>query len=225
MNLNSTSESKFYLVTTPIGNLEDITLRALRVLREVDIIFCEDTRRSIKLLNHYDIHKPLKSCPYYKERSGLELILKELSQGKSLAYVSDAGVPGISDPGAILVRGVRKAGFPVEVIGGVSAITNFIAGLGEELEDFHFVGFLPEKIGRRKTFLEKSADQNLLFFESTHRIQKTLELMKEVFPERNLNLGKELTKISEAYFEGRPAELLEEIPSWKGEWVGLWWRL
>lgn len=218
------SSAQFFLIGTPIGNLDDITFRALKILREVDIIYCEDTRRSLKLLNHFEISKTLRSCPYFKEKKSSEEILLELRAGKKVAYVSDAGMPGLCDPGAILISTVRNAGFAVDVIDGVSALTHFIALLGRELDDFHFCGFLPEKREKRRRFFETTSDKNILFFESKHRLETSLQMMAELSPERRLSLGKEFTKVSEAFFEGAPGELLRQINSWKGEWVGLWWR-
>jgi len=215
--------AKFFIVGTPIGNLKDISLRALETLREVDLIFCEDTRRSLKLLNAYEIKKPLKSCPAFKEKKESQELIRQLEEGKKVAYISDAGMPVISDPGAYLVRQAKEAGYPVEVIGGLSSITCFLAGLGEELEEFKFIGFLPPKTQRRRKLFESPVEIPTLFFESPHRIQTTLELIAEIKPQWRLSLAKELTKISEAYFSGSAKELLQDIPSWKGEWLGLIW--
>jgi len=212
----------FYIVGSPIGNLQEITLRALETLRSVDRIFCEDTRRSIKLLNHYEIKKPLESCPYFKEESKSDRLIECLKAGEKVAFLSDAGMPGLSDPGARLVRKVRQAGFPLEVIGGVSSLTSFIAGLPLELESFYFTGFLPPKKEARKRFLcAEDLILPLVFLESTHRIQSTLEIFKEHLPGQRLILAKELSKISESFFDGTAEELIEKVPSWKGEWIGL----
>lgn len=210
----------FYVVGTPIGNLQDITLRALQTLKEINVIFCEDTRRTLKLLNYFEIKKPLKSCPYFRERSHVEEILKHLERGEKIAYVVDAGMPGISDPGSILVHEIRKKGFKVEIIGGVNALTYFLSGLGVELEKFQFIGFLPDRSKRRADLFQKNISEPLVFFESTHRIQRTLELLKERCPQRKIILGKELSKISENFFEGTAEQLLLQILSFKGEWVG-----
>jgi 16S rRNA (cytidine1402-2'-O)-methyltransferase len=215
---------RFYLVGTPIGNLDDITLRALKVLKDVDLIYCEDTRRTIKLLHHFQVSKVLRSCPYFKERKVSEEIVNELRDGKKIAYVSDAGMPGLCDPGAVLISAVRKAGFDVDVIGGVSALTHFVSLLGRDLDEFSFCGFLPEKRERKRRFLESKNECNLLFFESKHRLESSLAIMAELSPNRLLSLGKEFTKISESFFEGTPKDLRAEINSWKGEWVGLWWK-
>lgn len=216
------ASAKFYVVGTPIGNLGDITLRAIEVLKSVDVIYCEDTRHSLKLLNHFSIRKPLKSCPYFKERTESEFIVDRLRAGESIAYLSDAGMPGLSDPGAILVGRVREAGLPVEVIGGVSSLTYFIAGLGVELSTFRFIGFLPAKTSQRQKWMSQPVSEPTIFFESSHRIEKTLLLFSEVQPAAQLVLAKELSKLSEAFFKGTPKDLLGTIRSWKGEWVGLW---
>ncbi|MBN8554703.1 MAG: 16S rRNA (cytidine(1402)-2'-O)-methyltransferase [Deltaproteobacteria bacterium] len=209
-----------FLIGTPIGNLKDITLRALEILKSVDVVYCEDTRRSIKLLNAYEIKKPLKSCPHFKEKKQIAPILDALAGGQSIAYVSDAGMPGLCDPGEILVAAVREANFKVEIIGGVSSLTHFIAGLGEELESFSFVGFLPARvIDREKVFSQKLAAP-MIFFESPHRIQSSLEILRDKYPDIRLILAKELSKISEDFFSGTPTQLLGKIKSFKGEWIG-----
>jgi 16S rRNA (cytidine1402-2'-O)-methyltransferase len=213
-------EARFFIVGTPIGNLGDMSLRALNILKEVAVIYCEDTRRTIKLLNHYEIKKPLKSCPYFKERSQVEPILNELKAGRSVAYVSDAGMPGLSDPGEILVDEVRAAGFKVEVIGGVSSLTNFIAGIGEELESFRFIGFLPPRRKDRAKVFSDGVQEPTIFFESPHRIESTLEILQETKPSSKLAFAKEMTKINETFFKGSPEEVVKSITSFKGEWVG-----
>ena len=212
--------SVFYVVGTPIGNLGEITLRALEVLKTVDVVFCEDTRRTIKLLNAYEIKKPLKSAPYFKENRASEDILQHLESGQSVAFVSDAGMPGLSDPGAIVVREVRSKGFKVEVIGGVSSLTSFIAGLGVELESFRFIGFLPPRLKDREVWLSKSIDEAVIFFESPHRIESTLDLLVERAAHCQLALAKEISKISEAFYRGTPEEVKKRITSFKGEWIG-----
>lgn len=215
--------ARLYIVSTPIGHLKDISLRALEVLKSVDLIFAEDTRRSAKLLNAYEIKKPLKSCPYFKERKGAGQIIQELKAGREVAYLTDAGTPNLSDPGAILVNEVRTADLPVEVIGGVSALTYFLAGLGHELESFRFVGFLPAKTAQVAKIVENGFHEPTIFFESPHRIERLLKIVAERKPDLKMSLAKELSKISEAFFEGIASDLINRIPSWKGEWVGLFW--
>lgn len=215
------SVGKLSVVATPIGNLAELSKRAEECLRGCDEVFCEDTRRSIKLLNAYEIKKPLQSVPYFRERKGADLLLDKLRQGLWVIYVSDAGVPGLSDPGALLVQAARKEGFLVEVVGGPSALTSFIAGLGHELGHFRFVGFLPPKSAQREKFFETSFEEPTIFFESPHRLQKTLEISAKKRSDLFFVLAKELSKVSESFFEGEADELLQKIPSWKGEWIGL----
>jgi len=213
---------RFFVVGTPIGNLGDMTFRAVDILKSVDLIFCEDTRHSLKLLNHYEIKKPLRSCPYFKERQVSGDLVEALGEGKKIAYLTDAGTPNLSDPGATLVKEVRKAGFAVEVVGGVSALTYFMAGLGEDLESFTFMGFLPAKSVQRVRLIQAGVGVPTVFFESPHRIEATLKIFEKERPQTRLILAKELSKISERFFAGTAVELLKNIPSWKGEWVGLW---
>ena len=211
---------RLFIVGTPIGNLGDMTLRAIDTLKEVDVIFCEDTRRTVKLLNHYEIKKPLKSCPYFRERSQSVVVLDRLSEGENVAYCTDAGMPGLSDPGSILVEAAREAGYEVQIIGGVSSLTHFIAGLGEELETFRFIGFLPARKIERGRLFKDIGDEPTIFFESPHRIESTLELLKQFQPSTKVSLIKEMSKISEKYFSGVAEKVLKDITSFKGEWVG-----
>jgi len=217
-----TEGAKFFVVGTPIGNLGDMTFRAVEVLKSVDLIFCEDTRHSLKLLNHFGIKKPLKSCPYFKERQVSGELVEALAAGKKVAYLTDAGTPNLSDPGATLVKEVRSAGYPIEIVGGVSALTYFMAGLGEDLESFSFIGFMPAKSAQRARLIQAGVSVPTMFFESPHRMESTLKIFAEERPAARLVLAKELSKISERFFMGTAVELLKNIPSWKGEWVGLW---
>lgn len=210
----------FYVVGTPIGNLGEITLRALEVLKSVDVIFCEDTRRTVKLLNAYEIKKPLRSAPYFKENKAAAEIIQVLEAGQSVALVSDAGMPGLSDPGAIVVREVRSRGFKIEIVGGASSLTSFIAGSGFDFESFTFVGFLPPRAKDRQEWMRLSQTVPTIFFESPHRIESTLDLLIEVAGSRQLILAKELSKISEAFYFGTAAEVKQKISSYKGEWIG-----
>ncbi len=214
------SAGKFFVVGTPIGNLGDMTIRAIDTLKSVDLIFCEDTRHSLKLLNHFEIRKPLKSSPYFKERKAATELLASLEEGKSVAFISDAGMPGVSDPGATLVAAVREKGIAVEVIGGVSSLTHFIAGLGVELETFRFTGFLPSRGIDRERFFDLAVQEPTIFFESPHRIETTLEILNSKCPQHFLILAKELSKISEGFYRGTPSDLVKQIKSFKGEWIG-----
>jgi 16S rRNA (cytidine1402-2'-O)-methyltransferase len=214
-----------YLVATPIGNLEDITLRALRVLRECDVVAAEDTRRSGQLLKYFGISKPLLSYFQFNEAKRSEEILARLARGEKIALVTDAGSPGISDPGERLVRAAIAAGFRVEAIPGACALVVGITASGLPTDEFHFVGFLPHKSGQRKNKLEslKTVEGTLVFYESPYRIEKLLGELNEIFPEREVVLARELTKKFEEFLRGKPAELLEvaQKRKLKGEFVVL----
>lgn len=214
-----------YVVATPIGNLEDLTLRARRILGEVDVIFAEDTRVSRKLLAHYDIHIPLESLNARTEEQKIEDVLVALQDGNSIAYVTDAGTPTISDPGARLVRAVRAKGFNVFAVPGPSALTAALSVAGVPASRFLFLGFLPHKKGRETLFEEIAVSKyTTVFFESPHRILKTLTSLAAHLAEgRRVVLAKELTKIHEEVLSGAPSELLqrltEEPDLQKGEFV------
>jgi 16S rRNA (cytidine1402-2'-O)-methyltransferase len=214
-----------YLVATPIGNLEDITLRALRVLRECDVVAAEDTRHSARLLQHYGIHKPLISCFKFNEARRSEAILERLARGEKVALVTDAGSPGISDPGERVVRAARAAGYRVEAVPGPCALVAALTVSGLPTDEFHFVGFLPHKSGARRKRLEalRELPGTLVLYESPYRIQRLLEELAEVCPEREVVLARELTKKFEEILRGRPAELLERARQrpLKGEFVVL----
>ena len=212
-----------YLVATPIGNLEDITLRALRVLRECDVVAAEDTRRTGQLLKHFQISKPLLSYFQFNEAKRSEEIVERLQRGQKVALVSDAGSPGISDPGERVVRAAVAKGLRVESVPGPSAVVAAITASGLPADEFHFVGFLPHKSGQRRNRLEslKTTGGTLVLYESPYRIEKLLGELREVFPEREVVLARELTKKFEEYLRGRPAALLEVAVkrSLKGEFV------
>ena len=185
-----------YVVATPIGNLEDITLRALRVLREVDIVACEDTRRTRALLSHFDVHTPTLS--YYEHNKLVRgpQILRRLAEGRSVALVTDAGTPGISDPGFLLVRDARAAGVPVVPVAGPSAVAAALSAAGVTADRFVFDGFPPVKPGRRRNRLAalRALETTVVLYESPHRILATLEAIAEVFGEREIVVARELTK-------------------------------
>ncbi|NWF52172.1 MAG: 16S rRNA (cytidine(1402)-2'-O)-methyltransferase [Nitrospirae bacterium] len=212
-----------YIVSTPIGNLEDITLRALKILKEVDVIAAEDTRHSLKLLNHYGISKPLISYWGEKEKIKSEEILEKLQTGQSVALVSDAGTPGISDPGAVLIRKAIERGFPVVSIPGASAIIAALSIAGLPTEEFTFLGFLPTKRNQRKNLLQEISleRRTIVFYESPHRLLETLYNMKEILSERKLALIKEISKIHEEVLRGSVSEILEKLKNTKiaGEYV------
>jgi 16S rRNA (cytidine1402-2'-O)-methyltransferase len=212
-----------YLVATPIGNLEDITLRALRVLKECDVVAAEDTRRSGQLLKHFGFTKPLLSYFQFNEAKRSEEIIERLRRGEKIALVTDAGTPGISDPGERVVKAAIAAGFRVEAVPGACALVAGLTASGLPTEEFHFIGFLPHKSGQRRNKLEslKAFEGTLVLYESPYRIEKLLGELNEVFPERQIVLARELTKKFEEFLRGKPAELLEltKKRSLKGEFV------
>lgn len=214
-----------YLVATPIGNLEDITLRALRVLKECDVVAAEDTRHSGQLLKHFGISKPLLSYFQFNEAKRSEEIIERLRRGEKVALVTDAGSPGISDPGERVVKAALAAGFRVEAIPGPCALVAALTASGLPTDEFHFIGFLPHKSGQRRKQLErlKTFSGTLILYESPYRIEKVLTELNEIFPERTILLARELTKKFEEFLRGTPKELLEVLRkrSLKGEFVVL----
>jgi 16S rRNA (cytidine1402-2'-O)-methyltransferase len=214
-----------YLVATPIGNLEDITLRALRTLKECDVVAAEDTRRTGQLLRHFGIRKPLLSHFQFNEAKRSEEILERLGRGEKVALVTDAGSPGISDPGERVVRAALAAGLRVESVPGACALVAALTASGLPTEEFHFLGFLPHKPGQRRRELERLQGMRgtLVFYESPYRIEKLLGELNEVFTGRQVVLARELTKKFEEYLRGTPAELLAAVRQrpLKGEFVVL----
>ena len=212
-----------YLVATPIGNLEDMTFRAVRVLKECDVVAAEDTRRTGQLLKHFGLSKPMLSYFAFNEAKRSEEILERLKRGEKVALVTDAGSPGISDPGERVVRAVRAAGLRVESVPGPCALVAALTASGLPTDEFHFIGFLPHKSGQRRKQLEalKQFAGTLVLYESPYRIEKLLVELAEVFPERQVVLARELTKKFEEFLHGTPAELLEVTKkrSLKGEFV------
>ncbi len=200
-----------YIVSTPIGNLEDITLRALKILKEADIIAAEDTRHSSKLLNHYGIRKPLISYWSEKEKIRTEDIIQKLHAGLSVALISDAGTPGISDPGAVLIKRAVEEGITVVPVPGPSAFITALSASGASIEEFTFIGFLPQKTAQRQKKLHELALEmrTLIFYEAPHRILDTLSDMKDILgTERQAVLAKEITKMHEEILRGTVAEIL-----------------
>ena len=217
---------KLYIVATPIGNLEDITLRALKTLKEVDYILCEDTRHSLKLLNHYQIQKPLISYHQHSKLNKIDYIIKLLQENKKLALISDAGTPGISDPGNELIQKILEKLPEVEVIAipGPSVITALASISGINTNRFLFLGFLPIK-KHRKQFLEKIvlSDLPVIFYESPYKLLKTLEEIEKLMPEAKVVVAKELTKMFEKVYRGDIKEVIKEIENdgVKGEYAVL----
>lgn len=209
--------SNLYVVGTPIGNLEDITLRALRILKEVDIILCEDTRVTKKLLNHYDIHTKTLSYHAHSTLQKVDYIIELLNEGKNLALVSDAGTPAVSDPGSLLISKIREHFYNSEfeapkivAVPGASALTSALSIAGVPVQDFTFLGFLPHKKGRETLFKEiLESERAMVFYESTHRILKTLESLKKFMPDRRVVIAREITKMFEETLVGTAEELLK----------------
>ena len=212
-----------FVVATPIGNLEDVTARAARVLREVDTIACEDTRVSAKLLASLGISKPLFSWHAQSQERALMRIVEQIRSGANVAYISDAGTPSVNDPGGKLVERVMREGMQVIPIPGPSALTAAISVCGFPMETFTYVGFIPQKKGRETLFREMSERKMpTVFLETTHRIRKTLEQLRtHLDPARLLFVGRELTKLHETLYRGTLAEVTGHIhaTSDKGEFV------
>ena len=211
-----------FVVATPIGNLKDISFRALETFQEADFIACEDTRHTLGLLTHYEISKPLISCRAVNETYASEKIVKLLDEGKKIAYASDAGTPAISDPGSILVRTAREAGHTIIPIPGASAFGAIMSIAGTYDKTVVFEGFLSPKAGKRKRRLQELFDfgAGFVLYESPYRIVKLLADIAEIDSNRELIVGRELTKLHEEIIKGPAAEVLqnfEKRPSIKGE--------
>ena len=209
--------SKFYIVATPIGNMGDITLRAIETLKSVDLILCEDTRETKKILDKYAINTPTMSYHAKSKLSKVDKIFELLEEGKNLALVSDAGTPGISDPGTMLVSQIRARttlaqNTEVIPIPGASAVITALSVSGLPTHEFTFLGFLPHKKGRETLFKEiASSERTMVFYESPHRILKTLESLIKFCPNKKVCIARELTKIYEEFKTGTPVEVLEYL--------------
>ena len=212
-----------YIVPTPVGNLEDITLRALRVLKEADLILAEDTRTSSVLLKHYDIHRPLQSYHKFNEHKAVDMLVERLKGGETMALVSDAGTPGISDPGFLLARECVRAGVEVQCLPGATAFVPALVASGLPCDKFVFEGFLPQKKGRMTRLQQLSTeDRTIVLYESPYRVVKTLEQLAEVMgPDRQVAVCREISKVHEQTVRGTLSEALahfrEHAP--KGEFV------
>ncbi len=224
--MKSNKESgNLYIVATPIGNLEDITFRAVRILKEVDQIACEDTRHTKKLLNHFEFSKPLLS--YYAQNQSFRApqIIQSLQRGESIALVTDAGTPGISDPGAYLVSEAVSNGLTVIPIPGPSAVVTALSASGLRTDRFFFQGFLPLKQGKRTTILEtlKEVKSTLIFYESGRRLYKLFVSLCEIFGKSQAVIAREMTKVYEEFRRGNCYEILAQLPKegLKGECVVL----
>jgi 16S rRNA (cytidine1402-2'-O)-methyltransferase len=204
----------FYVVATPIGNMGDITFRALDILKEVDLILCEDTRETGKILHKYDIKKPTMSYHAQSKLAKTDKIFELLGEGKNLALVSDAGTPGISDPGAMLISKIKQelGGVQVIPIPGATALITALSASGLPTHEFTFLGFLPHKKGRETLFKEiAESKRTMCFYESPHRILKTLEALNKFAPEKKVCIARELTKMYEEIKTGTALELLEYL--------------
>lgn len=204
--------SKFFVVATPIGNMGDTTFRAVETLKSVDLILCEDTRETKKILDKYGVHKPTMSYHAQSKLSKTDKIFELLREGKNMALVSDAGTPGISDPGAVLVAKIKKELGEVQVIPvpGATALIAALSASGLPTHEFTFLGFLPHKKGRETLFKEiAGSKRTMAFYESPHRILKTLEALVKFCPGKKVCVARELTKIYEEFQTGTPAEILE----------------
>ena len=203
---------KLYVCGTPIGNMEDVTIRLLKTLRKVDIIACEDTRHTIKLLNRYHIKKPLISYHQYSDQHKENYLIELLVSGKNVALVTDAGMPGISDPGTQLIKSVIQADIEIEIIPGPSAVIAALTLSGMDTDNFVFMGFLPVKAGQRRTALQELEQESktIVFYEAPHRLQNLLQNIIEVMGSgRQIAIARELTKIHEQVFRGTVEEARE----------------
>ena len=203
--------SKLFLIPTPIGNLGDITIRAKNILEEVDIVLAEDSRKTIFLLKHLGISKHVQSHHKFNEHKSLQSVVEQIQQGKVIGLVTDAGTPGISDPGFLLVRECIRNGIEVECLPGATALIPALVNSGLPAERFVFEGFLPQKKGRQKRLTELAEEgRTMIFYESPYRLQKCLEQFKECFGEdRQASVSRELTKIHEENIRGTIGELIE----------------
>ncbi|HCQ55538.1 MAG TPA: 16S rRNA (cytidine(1402)-2'-O)-methyltransferase [Clostridiales bacterium] len=212
---------KLYIVATPIGNLEDITLRALRVLKEVDLIAAEDTRQTLKLLNHYEINKPLISYHRHNEETKSEILIEKLRNGENIALVSDAGTPGICDPGEEVIKKAIEDNIEVIPIPGACAMINALIASGISTKEFEFLGFLPlnKKLRRQKLKEIENSSKTIIIYEAPHKMKTTLGDLKEILKDRKIVLARELTKIHEEFIRKSIDELLSEIDTIKGEMI------
>ena len=212
---------KLYIVATPIGNLEDITLRALRILKEVDLIAAEDTRQTLKLLNHFEISKPLISYHRHNEDIKSNILIEKLKNGENIALVSDAGTPGICDPGEDVIKKAIEENIEVIPIPGACALINALIASGLNTSEFLFFGFLPlNKKLRKEKFEEiKKSEKTIIIYEAPHKKKNTLQDLKDVINDRKIVLSRELTKIHEEFIRKNINELLDNIDNLKGEMI------
>lgn len=216
-------EYDLYIVPTPIGNLQDITLRAIDILKFVDVIACEDIRVTQKLLNHYEIKTKCISYHKFNEKERIEKFLQILSEGKKIALVSDAGTPLFCDPGAVLVKELKKRGYSVTSLPGANAVITFLSGVAREGEDFVFVGFMPRNQSQIEKLLDKYRETDLVFYDSPNRIMNTLNIIKNNRAGVIVSIGRELTKVFEEIVTGPADEVIGHFHDGvvKGEIVGV----
>ena len=213
-------EFDFYIVPTPIGNIQDITLRAIEVLKSVDLIACEDTRMTQKLLSHYNIKTRCISYHKYNEKERIGFFVKELEEGKKIALVSDAGTPMICDPGSVILSKLTELGYSVTALPGACAVTTFLSEVPRNSEDFMFIGFIARTEKQIERIVKKYAEINLVFYDSPERIIKTLQIIKSVRKNAEVTIGRELSKLFEEVITGNISELTEHFQSGiKGEIV------
>lgn len=214
-------KGKLYIVATPIGNLEDITYRAINTLKSVDIIAAEDTRHTLKLLNHFDISKPLISYHRHNEEIKKDMLIEKIKNGENIAIVSDAGTPGISDPGEVIIKEAIRENIEVIPIPGACAMINALICSGIDTNEFIFLGFLPQNKKNRKQKLDeiKNAAKTTIIYEAPHKIKNTLEDLKVFLENRKIVIARELTKIHEEFFRGDITEAIEYSREIKGEMV------
>lgn len=220
--MDQNKDGTLYLVATPIGNLDDITLRAIKILKEADLIAAEDTRHTLKLLNHLEISKPMISYHRHNEEIRCDYLIKELKEGKNIALVSDAGTPGISDPGEKIVKDCIREDIKIVPIPGACAFVNALITSGISTKEFCFYGFLPLNKKNRKEKLEEIKDTNktVILYEAPHKIKNTLEDLKKVLEKtRKIVLAREITKIHEEFIRGSIDEILSKVDNLKGEMV------
>ncbi len=212
---------RLYIVATPIGNLDDITLRAIQVLQSVDLIAAEDTRHTLKLLNHLEISKPLISCHRHNEEIKTEILIEKLREGQNIALVSDAGTPGICDPGEVVIRKCIEEGIETIPIPGACAMINAIITSGLDTKEFTFLGFLPLNKKLRKEKLEeiKKTEKTMILYEAPHKLIVTLKDLAEILEDRKVVLARELTKIHEEFIRGNINEIIQKAENLKGEMV------
>ena len=212
---------KLYIVATPIGNLDDITLRALKILKEVNLIAAEDTRQTLKLLNHFEISKPLISYHRHNEDVKSNILIEKLENGENIALVSDAGTPGICDPGEEVIRKAIEEGITVIPIPGACAMINALIVSGLPTKEFNFLGFLPlnKKLRKEKLNEIEKSEKTIIIYEAPHKMKSTLLDLKNILKNRKIVLARELTKIHEEFIRKNIDELLQEIDNLKGEMI------